>query len=635
MTTYKKKKISMKGYLSKIYQEFRNKVISASISFFVPTQDVYFAFKLADNSTYCHLEKKGYRIVFGGGTISSLLSLPLSGDISMKDARKNFGDINKLFRALYFHEVAHLIYTDLTFTGMDKISGAYQPALRYLANILEDIFIETRGLRKDFPYTSKYLDFLVSKAFSDEKIKLYSDKNDAQSFLTFLLYKLRRGADFTGTNKFFDDHRVDMLAHIKACLSIHEPTKRFQRMVEFFEWLVSLKEIDFKQDVQPEISSAPVGSGTSTGKSTSSSSSSGGSADEEDITEEQFSPSKSGSRRKGKQGKSDKGTVDGSGIASEKDEDGVMEDVEDEVEYPEDYSDDDIPLDEETICESAFEVLGNGEHEHLLCKDEVFITSNRILSHIEQMTEEVSKVVTDTVTAIKAFKTRNRPKYMPGQTKGKLHIPSVIEQKPVKIFRDKVGKANKTDLAISLLLDNSGSMYGLKSEITTKAVVALATACERMNIPLEINGFTEAFGCCQTFTIKDFNESLNNTKQYIGILSTALNSGYSTGRIGTFQGNVDEVNLHFVGTRFLKTKYQQKVMLVISDGATCGSTSDLKELAETLHSQGLFMIGIGVCDDTVSHIYHNYKIFKETKDLVELPTFLSSMLLSFAKKGVR
>ena len=68
---------------------------------------------------------------------------------------------------------------------------------------------------------------------------------------------------------------------------------------------------------------------------------------------------------------------------------------------------------------------------------------------------------------------------------------------------------------------------------------------------------------------------------------------------------------------FLKNYYnakrKDKVLIVISDGATCGSWKDLQITAENIEARGVTMLGIGIFDDNVRRIYKNHVILREQR----------------------
>jgi hypothetical protein len=617
----KKREIKTKKLLVDLYLSFRKKILTVVTPMLVPSTSVHFGFIPIVETAYCRLDGKHYRIIFGGQLFIKKLGLPpLDSYISKVVAREKLDDIIQMFKFLYYHEIGHLIYTDMSCMLIPEYKvPELRNALHTLFNTLEDVHLEECGLRKDYPYTNKILDRGLEVVFDKDTLTKYSDMNDATSFFIFLLYKLRRPKVFKGTNAFFEKHKPEMITHIKECLSESHPTKRIERIIVFFEWLVSLEEIDFKSHPMDEIEKVPFGrkekSETPSGRITTGSS-----------PEKFEGESKSGTLEETEEEKEGGDEDDGEGAD------------EDDAESPED-AEKDSDIDEEEFIESTFDSLGSDSLTHqVYFAEENIIVSPKSEEYVEKAIESMAKVTTDVVNVIKTFKTRHRPKYLPGYSQGKLHVSSAIAGKPVNIFKKKVGKALDNSLSIKILCDNSGSMAGDKSTITTKALLAMTNACSKLNVPIEVSAFTATSDSSnaeiQTLILKKFSQRFDMTKKYFGCIDHDGLSGirlrdFST--LNLFGGNKDELNIDYLCKEYLKEPYNKKVLIVLSDGATTGSSEDLKQLVAHYVSKGIFIIGLGIQTSSVKYLYDNYKVFNTTEELNGLAVFLGEMLLDLAK----
>lgn len=99
-----------------------------------------------------------------------------------------------------------------------------------------------------------------------------------------------------------------------------------------------------------------------------------------------------------------------------------------------------------------------------------------------------------------------------------------------------------------------------------------------------------------------------------------------------FQSNYDEVNLHHIYERFKLCGHRDRLMIVMSDGATCGSTETLGNLVQSILQEGTLILGIGICNRNVEGIYPNHVTFTTMEDLAKLPEFFAEMIVKL-KKG--
>ena len=109
------------------------------------------------------------------------------------------------------------------------------------------------------------------------------------------------------------------------------------------------------------------------------------------------------------------------------------------------------------------------------------------------------------------------------------------------------------NLAISLLLDESGSMSGAKAEITRLTAILFAEACEKLGIPLEINGHTTSGFFVKLFNYKNFDSFDRNDK-------------YRLVDISARGCNRDGAAVIFGCERLMKRRENKKIFIIISDG---------------------------------------------------------------------
>ena len=208
------------------------------------------------------------------------------------------------------------------------------------------------------------------------------------------------------------------------------------------------------------------------------------------------------------------------------------------------------------------------------------------------------------------------------QMSGKLDSSTFYKKGNYKIFKKRNAPALVADLVIAFAVDLSGSTKGEKARLAGIALIALCEALNRLHIPFSVDAFTEA-NAAVTISLKDYNESYDSVKTNM----TLFTEQFRCRELSTWCGNIDEINLQYISQNLMDRPEKDKVLIVISDGATCGSWKDLKQTAENIENRGVTVLGIGLFDDNVKDIYKNHVILKTRKDLEGLGSFLNKYLI--------
>lgn len=208
---------------------------------------------------------------------------------------------------------------------------------------------------------------------------------------------------------------------------------------------------------------------------------------------------------------------------------------------------------------------------------------------------------------------------MPGRTPNK------------KVFQRNIkGKSQK--VAISILLDQSGSMQGSRERCAAKTAIALGDALNTlggMGVKFEVIGFDNRYEPqgstdldekpwlvkfdrlepLQIHKYKFFEETWPKVKARLGSFVAHGN-------------NSDPDAVLFAARNLLEVKgVDRRVLLVLSDGAPC-CASDLKRTGEYLKSvllelegQGIQTIGIGIETQYVKNFYKDWLVVNSVEDL--------------------
>ena len=573
------KVLSRDKFLNKIYSQEITKIFSIKNVCFLPKKRIFFTFNPRQSATYTRMASGtsgDYRIVIGGEMVSQSAQLPKEFN-SAEEANKYLRPADRAFQALYYHEMGHILYTDMTNTS---IVNYPKPDLRgfihRVFNILEDIVIERYCMSYYFPYTAKYFKHLVETIFVPQ-MKDYQDEADNPNvFLQFLLLKLRLGSRFTGTNAVWTKHQATLAPLILAVFKEEDATERLMKSIKIAEWLIKHSGMDFTQTQfdEDEITAGalPVGSGAGTprksGGTKAVNSGAGGSGTGLGDPGDHSTGSSSNDR-----------SVD-TGFDGKKPDIKKVSELDDLAtaagDIEDTYSpDNDLLLkDCKEIADSFNDVLDSCDNHMWVDASQTYGPDNKVLPFVQERMLKVARLATEVGKAFSVYKGRMRPKLNRGYHSGKLDMRTAMQNKltggcNTKLFQRKIANGNAPDLALSVLCDNSGSMSGNKSHVCTTAMLALAKACQMCNIPLEINAFVDGYGLNYTIQMKKFSDPLEKVLPYLGITDSDAIDHYGRDRnLPNFYSNEDEVNLYFVWKELLRNKHKDKVIIVISDGET-------------------------------------------------------------------
>lgn len=252
-----------------------------------------------------------------------------------------------------------------------------------------------------------------------------------------------------------------------------------------------------------------------------------------------------------------------------------------------------------------------------------------------------------------------------GQTKGKLYGAGLVKLRTgnEKIFRKKI--VNKTkDVAVSLVVDCSGSMEGEKFHNAMRSAYIFSKALARVGITHEVVGFTTRqlpyrwentkatadaarswnawrdgcshgvlYGRYESLYLpifKDFTDRFDGK-----ILETMANANCNG--INGLENNDDADSLLMIAKHLREQPQSRKIMFVFSDGYPYYAnfagrqlgTEELKQALATIEKWGVEVFGIGIRSYSVSDFYKNYAV---VNDLDELSTTLLAKLKQFLTK---
>ena len=241
----------------------------------------------------------------------------------------------------------------------------------------------------------------------------------------------------------------------------------------------------------------------------------------------------------------------------------------------------------------------------------------------------------------RAIAARSKAVWTSGHRSGRINASALARLttfKDDRAFRRK--QENLTnDVAVTLLMDCSGSMSGEKIETAADATYALASVLERIKIPTEVLGFTtlekefmdearreEAktgvkyarFEALNIPIVKEFSERMTPTvKNRIAFIRNSS----SGSRL--LRHNVDGESLQIAVTRLAKRNEKRKIVMVLSDGApACGYdrgylAPHLHEVVKDAKKSGVEIVGIGIKTSEPKKYYPKCVVLNKVSDLPE------------------
>lgn len=215
---------------------------------------------------------------------------------------------------------------------------------------------------------------------------------------------------------------------------------------------------------------------------------------------------------------------------------------------------------------------------------------------------------------------KSRSTYQYGQKKGKIDGRNVyrVTMKDAPGFNERVFKrkvVNDTlDVAVTLLVDFSGSMHGEKVATAIHSSLLLQEAISRsLRVPLEILGFTDYSGSSALSIFKTFDMPVSSqVLQERMLLSTEHMSS-----------NADGEAIAWANARLGVRTEKRRIMIVLSDGSPATGRSGnidkfTKEVIEGIEKRkNNEIVGIGIMDTNVQRLYKSNYVIHRVDELEE------------------
>lgn len=140
------------------------------------------------------------------------------------------------------------------------------------------------------------------------------------------------------------------------------------------------------------------------------------------------------------------------------------------------------------------------------------------------------------------------------KTSGKYNVKRGAVGTSVNVFDKKKAPKDLKDMAIFLLIDESGSMYGKKCSVAMDSAIILAEVLAKLDLPCYVMGFTADCGDTQVY------------HRHFVTWSNTQKERYSLVQISGLYNNDDAYSIKYATELLKKTKAEHKLLFVISDG---------------------------------------------------------------------
>ena len=189
-------------------------------------------------------------------------------------------------------------------------------------------------------------------------------------------------------------------------------------------------------------------------------------------------------------------------------------------------------------------------------------SNNVSLSDMSIYSVEYEKIVADMQSGIHSAVSQlkrlfaNDTENTEHKTSGRVNVNRLVaSKKTARVFDKRVMPANKSNIAIELLVDVSGSMHGDKIKLARNAAIGLAEVFGKLKIKTKVMAFTADIGGYEAVHYHYLN--WHNT-QYERLKLLEI-----TARCNNFDG----YSIRYAGKEIGKRHEEHKIIIVISDGS--------------------------------------------------------------------
>jgi hypothetical protein len=167
------------------------------------------------------------------------------------------------------------------------------------------------------------------------------------------------------------------------------------------------------------------------------------------------------------------------------------------------------------------------------------------------------------------------------------------------------------DTAVTVLGDFSGSMGGQKIVHSMKAMLMLNEAIGKLNVPLEMLGFTDDYNGPVHYIFKHFNSKV----------SSEILEGHLLKGSNHLSCNADGESIMWAFERLAAQRKKRKILIVLSDGSPAANGEGdcyaytKKVIKEIEDKTPIEIYGLGIMDDNVLDLYKHSSVINGAEEL--------------------
>ena len=185
---------------------------------------------------------------------------------------------------------------------------------------------------------------------------------------------------------------------------------------------------------------------------------------------------------------------------------------------------------------------------------------------------------------------------------------------------DRIKKPEKISLSCTVIIDQSGSMYGYKLESALRAAAIIKNFCNELKIPTMVFGHSSSYPTMDIYRFCEFDGSEDE------IYTLAAGNAHC--------GTRDGAALLYAVNKLKDRREEKKIIFIISDGSPCdygysGITAykDIQGIIKSASAYGISFFAAAIDEDkeSIAKIYGEDR-FVDISNLDDLPSKMAYVL---------
>ena len=243
---------------------------------------------------------------------------------------------------------------------------------------------------------------------------------------------------------------------------------------------------------------------------------------------------------------------------------------------------------------------------------------NMIMEELKPVSRRLQKQMLDALRDLKDGYVQRHKQF------GRTIIPSDAYRPDQRFFANKKLPQDLPDMALSVLVDHSGSMGGNRIESAMKASLLLHDFCTGLNIPIAVAGHNAERGVCVNYYIYADYEQISNKDRY-----RAARMAAALTKMRANNCNRDGAALTISAKLLEKRQEEVRLLIIISDGRPNDegyggeeAAKDIQNIVKQCKQRGIEVLACAIGDDkeNIAAIYGDS--FIDITDLSKLPKTL-------------